>query len=140
MIKGVIHAHLGPIWYHSGPSDVPYSPKQFLGWDFFVASYSKPALVHIHVWILGCSRLICIKALHVKLVQDFYEMWCISFLNFSWLNPKNLINPRNLKLFHSRIIRENVHSTSAGGIVLSRTRLVRTQFSREIKNQGTNRT
>ena len=35
MIKGATHAHLGPIWYHLEPSDVPYSPKQFLGWDFF---------------------------------------------------------------------------------------------------------
>ena len=35
MIKGVTHAHLGPIWYHSEPSDVPYSPNHFLGWDFF---------------------------------------------------------------------------------------------------------
>ena len=35
MIKRVTHAHLGPIWYHSEPSDVPYSPNQFLGWDFF---------------------------------------------------------------------------------------------------------
>jgi hypothetical protein len=23
------------IWYHSEPSEVPYSPNQFLGWDFF---------------------------------------------------------------------------------------------------------
>ena len=44
MVKGITHAHLGPIWYHSEPSDVPYSPNQFLGWDFFVASYSKTAL------------------------------------------------------------------------------------------------
>ena len=44
MIKGVTHAHLGPIWYHSEPSDVPYSPNQFLGWNFFAASYSKTAL------------------------------------------------------------------------------------------------
>ena len=44
MIKGVTHAHLGPIWYHSEPSDVPYSPKQFLVLDFFAASYSKIAL------------------------------------------------------------------------------------------------
>ena len=29
------HEHLGPIWYHSEPSDVPYSPNQFLGLDFF---------------------------------------------------------------------------------------------------------
>ena len=35
MIKGVSHAHLGPIWYHLEPSDIPYSPNQFLGWDFF---------------------------------------------------------------------------------------------------------
>ena len=28
-------AHLGPIWYHKEPSNVPYSPNQFLGWDFF---------------------------------------------------------------------------------------------------------
>ena len=35
MIKGVTHANLGPIWYHSEPSNVPYSPNQFLGWDFF---------------------------------------------------------------------------------------------------------
>jgi hypothetical protein len=35
VIKGVIHAPLGPIWYHSEPSDVTYSPNQFLGWDFF---------------------------------------------------------------------------------------------------------
>jgi hypothetical protein len=27
--------HLGSIWYHSEPSDVPYSANQFLGWDFF---------------------------------------------------------------------------------------------------------
>ena len=35
MVKGVTHVHLGPIWYHSEPSGVPYSPNQFLGWDFF---------------------------------------------------------------------------------------------------------
>ena len=44
MIKGVTSAPLGPIWYHSKPSDVPNSPNQFLGWGFFAASYSKTAL------------------------------------------------------------------------------------------------
>ena len=34
-IKGVTHAHLELIWYHSEPSDVPYSPNQFLALDFF---------------------------------------------------------------------------------------------------------
>ena len=27
--------HLGSIWYHSEPLEVPHSPNQFLGWDFF---------------------------------------------------------------------------------------------------------
>ena len=36
MIKAVTHTHLGPMWYHSEPSDIPYSPNQFLGWDFFL--------------------------------------------------------------------------------------------------------
>ena len=44
MIKGVSLGHLGLIWYLSEPSDVPYSPNQFLGWDFFAVSYNKPAL------------------------------------------------------------------------------------------------
>ena len=35
IIKGVTHAHLEPIWYHLGHSDIPYSPNQFLGLDFF---------------------------------------------------------------------------------------------------------
>ena len=51
MIKGVTYTHLGPIWYHSAPSDVPYSPNQFLGWDFFAASYSQMALVALE-WAL----------------------------------------------------------------------------------------
>ena len=53
MIKGVTNTHLGPIWYHSEPSDVPYSPNQFLGWNFFAVSYSKLALV------ATVSRLVC---------------------------------------------------------------------------------
>ena len=36
---------LGPIWYHLEPSDVPYSPNQFLALDFFAVSYSKRTLV-----------------------------------------------------------------------------------------------
>ena len=35
MINRVTHAQLGPIWYNSELSDVPYSPNQFLGLDFF---------------------------------------------------------------------------------------------------------
>ena len=34
--------HLGSIWYHFEPLEVPYSPNQV-----FAISYSKPALVDI---------------------------------------------------------------------------------------------
>ena len=45
MMKKVTHACLGSIWYPSEPSDVPYSPNQFLGWDFFAAvTYSMTAV------------------------------------------------------------------------------------------------
>ena len=37
--------NLESIWYHSEPSDVPYSLNQFLGWNFFDTSYSKMALI-----------------------------------------------------------------------------------------------
>ena len=36
--------HLG-----SEPLEVAYSPNKFLGWDFFVVSYSKPALLLVCV-------------------------------------------------------------------------------------------
>ena len=36
--------HLGSISHHPEPLEVLYSPNQFLGWDFFAISYSKPAL------------------------------------------------------------------------------------------------
>ena len=41
MIKGVTPSHLGPIKYHSEPSNVPFSTNQFLALDFFAVSYSK---------------------------------------------------------------------------------------------------
>ena len=55
MIKG---AHLGPIWYHSEPSDIPYPQTSFLVVTFFNASYSKIALVtcgHDIDFIYGAS-------------------------------------------------------------------------------------
>ena len=40
MIKGVNHAHLGPIWYQTFPTP----QTSFLVGTFFAASYSKMAL------------------------------------------------------------------------------------------------
>ena len=54
MNKGVTHAHLKPIWYHSEPSDVPYSPNQFLGWDFFCRFLQQDSS-NINV-VRGCSN------------------------------------------------------------------------------------
>ena len=34
----------GKFFLIAEPSDVPYSPNQFLGWGFFAVSYSKTAL------------------------------------------------------------------------------------------------
>ena len=47
--------HLGSISYHSEPLEVPYFPKQFLGWDYFAVSYSKPVLLDFSDYVL----LIC---------------------------------------------------------------------------------
>ena len=41
-------------WYQTKPSDVFYFPKQFLGWDFFAFSCSKPALVSL--WWLSSVK------------------------------------------------------------------------------------
>ena len=47
MIKGVTHPHLGPIWDHSEPSDVPYFPTSFFRGHFFATCDSKVALVKV---------------------------------------------------------------------------------------------
>ena len=36
---------LGSIWCYLEPLEVPDFPDQFLGWDFFAVSFSKPALI-----------------------------------------------------------------------------------------------
>ena len=50
--------HLGSIWYHSGPLEVPYSPNQFLGWDFFWPFLTANRLLYYH------SHDLC-KILHI---------------------------------------------------------------------------
>ena len=56
MIKGVTQAHLGPIWHHSEPSDVPYSSKTALNrslhfnFKFFDHYGNKDIMV---MWING---------------------------------------------------------------------------------------
>ena len=44
MIKGITHAHLGPIWYHSEPSDFrsPLFPKPVTGHELFCHFLQQP--------------------------------------------------------------------------------------------------
>ena len=58
MIKGVTHAHLGPIWYLSEPSDVPYFSNLDLGLDFFAVSYSKPALACFYIFLTNLVSML----------------------------------------------------------------------------------
>ena len=81
MVKGVTHAHLGPIWYHSEPSDVPYSPNQILGLDFFSVCYSKRALVKIKY--AGLSSLSWkVKIAKMKVAILSFEPRLLSFFFF----------------------------------------------------------
>ena len=94
MIKGVTDAHLGPIWYHSEPSDVPHSPNQFLVHGlFFAVSYSNTALgycfkhslvdINCHICLVFVSwKLVCcvgfetlktIAGSKVELNQEFHD-------------------------------------------------------------------
>ena len=72
MIKGVTHAHLGPIWYHSEPSDFPYPQNQFHALDFFVVSYSNTALVREikHKRTIGQNNKPA-KGLHIRQTQYY---------------------------------------------------------------------
>ena len=65
--KGVTQAHLGPIWYHSEPSDVPSSSNQFLGWNFFCCFLQQdsssiydidfiPIVTHTYILYMTCSN------------------------------------------------------------------------------------
>ena len=73
MIKGVAHAHLGLIWYHSEPSDVPYSTNQFIGWDFFAASYSKTALVTQMIKALAESAAQTGKCIFISNMYNVFQ-------------------------------------------------------------------
>ena len=46
--------HLGSIWYHSEPSDVPYFPNQFLALDFFCCFLQQDCS---SVYLIFCVRL-----------------------------------------------------------------------------------
>ena len=64
---------LGPIWYQSEPSDVPYPPNQFLGWDFFSVSYSKPALIRGPKYIIRAGSFYNYEPLTFAGIRRIHE-------------------------------------------------------------------
>ena len=91
MIKKEIHAHLGPIWYHSEPSDVPYSPNQFLGWDFFCRFLQQDGSSILELEILFqffLERTLYIVILKRIFILVYHEMLSkspeISLFNFRY--------------------------------------------------------
>ena len=89
-IKGGAQAHLEAIWYHSEPSDVFYCLSQFLGWDFFVASNSKTALV-FSVNPLNCEvvrwkicRFDSIEALAPFCYEQIHRLEKVNLVLYSW--------------------------------------------------------
>ena len=49
--------HLGSIWYHSEPLEVPYFPNQFLGWDFFCHFLQQTGSSHSNLHCIGYIKL-----------------------------------------------------------------------------------
>ena len=47
--------HLGSIWYHSEPSDVPHFPKKILGWDFFCRFLQPTGSKPFYICQLKCQ-------------------------------------------------------------------------------------
>ena len=106
MIKGVTLANLGPIWYHSEPSDVPYSPNQFLGWDFFCCFLqqtgsskhlllpARPDIPHL----LTYSILFISIDINVTKFQDIFSILPNGqkFYHPYIMRVKNALNFRNL--------------------------------------------
>ena len=94
MIKGVTHAHLGTIWYHSEPSDVPYSPNQFLALDFFCrflqqdgsSRFVQEPTYMLSDWSRETSQLRC----HF-MADNFLSIWACLIL----CTKKRYVNQRS---------------------------------------------
>ena len=66
-LQSVTHANLGPIWYHLEPSDFPYSPNQFLVWDFFLTLLTTREL-QFYVFVL---ELLCFCLIKDRILSVF---------------------------------------------------------------------
>ena len=87
----------GLICYHSEPSDVFYSPYQFLGWDFFAASYSKAALESRHQSRPEQLTRILNNLLQPQ-ISEFTFKFSSRITKFSWQCVSNNSNYSNIVL------------------------------------------
>ena len=77
--------YLEPIWYHLEHSDITYSPNQFLGLDFFVASYSKSSIKHCSFYLIlwhNTDMHVCIQDFIIH-TFGFCEYKHVSFSSMS---------------------------------------------------------
>ena len=86
MINRVIHACLGPIWYHSEPSEIPYSPNQFLGWDFFCRFLQQDGFSpHAWSWVIQPKKARSRPVFSSALIYRFHFSGCAKcLLCFKW--------------------------------------------------------
>ena len=73
MIKGVTHTHIGPFWYHSEPSNVPYCPNQLLALNFFAVSYSKTAQVFIVKKIRKIQMILDVESSEETVIHRIHQ-------------------------------------------------------------------
>ena len=73
--------HLKSIWYHSEPLEVSYVLNRFLGWDFFVVSYNKPALRKHFQEIFGPIELYLYSSgfLTTRKIRILHAIWYVDF-------------------------------------------------------------
>ena len=82
MIKGVTHAHLGPIWYHPKPQF-----SKLVSWLglFFAASYSKTALETSQLKrIIGKMEFVEFSATSLRTLQ-FSHINLPNFCSYSFI-------------------------------------------------------
>ena len=96
--------HLRSIWYPSDPWDVPYSPNQFLGWDFFWrflqqdgSSYFITTVPFNDINQLSIKRSLMKTALEKK-SRDIAKMANMLVLVFIENVVQNIINSKELAI------------------------------------------
>ena len=72
MIKGVPHAHLGPIWYHSEPSEIHYCPIKPVSW----LGHFLLLLTARRLQLLNCKLIFAIK---LSMERRMSKFWAANF-------------------------------------------------------------